>query len=76
MVLVPELLYNVFKTVSNGHSDCSSSCTIYNVVKAVIFTAYLSGVARGLVMACMYVVYMLSDYLYIYSDGIGSRASL
>jgi hypothetical protein len=35
MVLVPELLYNVCKTVSNGDSDCSSSCTIYNVVTAV-----------------------------------------
>ena len=31
MVLVPELLYNVFKTFSNGDSDCGSSCTIYNV---------------------------------------------
>ena len=76
MVLVLELLYNVCQSVSNGHIDCSTSCTTFNVVKAVIFTAYLSGVARGLVMACMYVVYMLSAYLYIYRDGIGSRASL
>ena len=35
MVLVLALLYNVCQSVSNGHIDCSTCCTTFNVVKAV-----------------------------------------
>ena len=60
MVLVPELLYNVFKTVSNGDSDCSSSCTIYNVVTAVNIHGLLErcgeGSGNGVYVCSVYVI--------------------
>ena len=77
MVLVPELLYNVCQSASTADSDCSSSCTIYNVVTAVNIYGLLSGgegSGNGVYVGSVY--YMLPAYLYIYSYGIGSRASL
>ena len=77
MVLVPELLYNVCQSASTADSDCSSFCTIYNVVTLHHTVLYLSGgegSGNGVYVGSVY--YMLPAYLYIYSYGIGTRASL
>ncbi len=76
MVLLPELLYNVCQSVSNGDSDCSSSCTIFSVVTAVNIHGLLERCGERSGYECIKRVHMLTACLHMYSDDIAFRASL